>query len=65
MNQEIKDLLTKAEGIKERMAVDRDALRDIIDDLESFYSDIETGIEEMGEGFRAITNGLDSVSRII
>ena len=58
----IKNTITKINKSKYIIAKERDKLRDLHSDLETFIEDLDMGIEQLEFGCREIESGLDTIS---
>ena len=58
----IKDTVDKINKSKAIIAIERDKLRDLHSDLETFIDDLDMGIEQLESGCREIESGLDTIS---
>jgi hypothetical protein len=62
---EIKDMLLKIDKSKKIIALERDKLRSIFEDLESVIESCDTGIENIEEGMCVIEHGIDDLSQYL
>jgi len=61
----IKSLLSKIEISKNKVAKERDLIRDLHSELESLLESWDIGIENIEFGSREILNGIDSLSELV
>lgn len=61
----IKSLLSKIEISKNKVAKERDLIRELHSELETLLESWDSGIENIEFGSREILNGIDSLSELV
>lgn len=65
IRSDIKHLLAQAEVHKARIAVERNKLRDIINDLESLQTDLDEAVDSFDSGLEQLKNAVELISQYV
>ena len=65
MKEKVKELTEQIESSKIMIAHERDKMRALYEELDSFLYDVDTGIDSIENGLREIESGLDEFSQKI
>jgi archaellum component FlaC len=65
VKMDLKKIITEIENHKKQIAKHRNALRDIMDDLETDLESFDYGIDCLEDGIEEIKQAIDSISEVV